>query len=85
MRLAIAGLVLALVMTSAFARDTGSTYDPSSHSFYHATDGARVHGPTRQANPDFGRVSAVCRDGTNSYSHHHRGTCSGHGGVEAWR
>ena len=57
----------------------------SSDAFYRSSDGSRVHGPTRQANPAYGRVSADCRDGTHSYSHHRQGTCSGHGGVDAWR
>ena len=25
-----------------------------------------------------------CKDGSTSYSEHHTGTCSGHGGVEKW-
>ncbi len=29
-------------------------------------------------------VSAVCRDGSYSYSQHRRGTCSHHGGVAFW-
>ena len=29
-------------------------------------------------------ASARCRDGTYSYSHHRRGTCSHHGGVARW-
>lgn len=29
-------------------------------------------------------ATAVCRDGTYSYSLHHRGTCSRHGGVARW-
>jgi hypothetical protein len=29
--------------------------------------------------------SALCRDGSYSPSHHRAGTCSGHGGVAAWR
>ena len=57
----------------------------SSNGFYRASDGEMVHGPTRGRNPAYGRVSAACRDGTQSYSHHHRGTCSGHGGVAGWR
>ncbi len=57
----------------------------SNDGFYRASDGEMVHGPTRGRNPAYGRVSAACRDGTQSYSHHHRGTCSGHGGVAAWR
>lgn len=28
--------------------------------------------------------SALCRDGTYSYSQHRRGTCSWHGGVAVW-
>jgi len=31
-----------------------------------------------------GRATAVCRDGTYSYSQNRRGTCSGHGGVARW-
>ena len=27
---------------------------------------------------------ATCKDGTTSYSAHHSGTCSGHGGVQKW-
>lgn len=29
-------------------------------------------------------ATAQCRDGTYSYSHHHSGTCSHHGGVARW-
>jgi hypothetical protein len=29
-------------------------------------------------------ATAVCRDGTYSYSKHHSGTCSHHGGVKRW-
>jgi hypothetical protein len=29
-------------------------------------------------------VTAVCNDGTVSYSAHRRGTCSHHGGVRRW-
>ena len=38
--------------------------------------------------PSCGRESphhtATCRDGSISYSEHHRGTCSRHGGVARW-
>jgi hypothetical protein len=30
-------------------------------------------------------ATASCRDGTLSYSQHHQGTCSHHGGVATWR
>src|SRR5262245_10654915 len=29
-------------------------------------------------------ATAQCRDGDYSYSTHHSGTCSGHGGVSQW-
>ncbi len=29
-------------------------------------------------------ATAVCRDGTYSYSQHRQGTCSHHGGVDNW-
>ena len=31
-----------------------------------------------------GSPTARCKDGTMSYSAHHSGTCSGHGGVQEW-
>ena len=31
-----------------------------------------------------GTPTAKCKDGTMSYSAHHSGTCSGHGGVAEW-
>lgn len=37
--------------------------------------------PERKAPPG---ASALCRDGTYSFSHHRRGTCSWHGGVKKW-
>jgi hypothetical protein len=30
------------------------------------------------------RATARCTDGTYSFSQHHSGTCSGHGGVASW-
>ena len=83
MRLASALAALALFIgTPTLAR---GTYGSSSHGYYRSSDGSAVHGPTRGENPAYGRVTAACRDGTSSYSHHHHGTCSGHGGVSGWR
>lgn len=31
-----------------------------------------------------GGPTAQCKDGTYSYSQHHQGTCSHHGGVAVW-
>jgi hypothetical protein len=38
--------------------------------------------PSPSSNPS--GATAKCRDGTYSYSQHHSGTCSHHGGVAAW-
>ena len=41
---------------------------------------------TPQAAPElpYGAATAICRDGTLSYSQHRQGTCSWHGGVATW-
>ncbi|MBM7129385.1 DUF3761 domain-containing protein [Dyella mobilis] len=48
-------------------------------------DGVVVHRPAHTVS---GAVppgaSAQCRDGSYSFSLHHRGTCSHHGGVSQW-
>ena len=82
MRLAAALLVLALLPATALARGPG--YGSPDGGYYQATDGSMEHGPTHTRETADGRVTADCRDGTFSYSHHHQGTCSGHGGVEKW-
>jgi Protein of unknown function (DUF3761) len=40
--------------------------------------------PTRVTKADQGNATAKCKDGTLSYSKHHSGTCSHHGGVAEW-
>jgi len=52
--------------------------------YYRSTDGSEVHSPTRHPSSRYGRETAICEDGTHSYSHHHRGACSHHGGVQEW-
>jgi hypothetical protein len=42
-----------------------------------------VPGPTQAPTAPPG-ATAVCRDGSYSFSQHHTGTCSGHGGVSEW-
>ena len=54
------------------------------HSYYVNSSGHRVHSPSCGQKGE-GRPHAVCRDGSISYSEHHRGTCSRHGGVASWR
>ena len=49
---------------------------------YLNSSGHWVHSPTCESEP--GHHTAECRDGSVSFSEHHRGTCSHHGGVAHW-
>lgn len=53
--------------------------------YYTNVDGQVIHSP---ANLIGGGVpqgaTAKCLDGTYSFSQHHQGTCSHHGGVDSW-
>lgn len=57
----------------------------TSHGHYVNKYGQGVHSPAKTVS---GRVpagaSAKCADGTYSFSRHHAGTCSRHGGVAVW-
>lgn len=55
------------------------------HKYYTNSAGKRVHAPahTRSGHTPPG-ASARCRDGSWSFSTHHRGTCSRHQGVAQW-
>lgn len=55
----------------------------SSSSYYTNVSGDQVHRPTFSNSRPSG-ASAQCRDGSYSFSEHHRGTCSHHGGVSSW-
>ncbi|WAL85308.1 DUF3761 domain-containing protein [Pandoraea sp. XJJ-1] len=78
-------------MGPACARQARSTYiEPQEsqlveHGHYANKRGETVHSPAHTKNgakPD--GTSARCRDGSYSFSHSHRGTCSRHGGVAEW-
>ena len=51
--------------------------------YYTNTDGYKVQSPTYYHSTPTG-ASALCRDGTYSFSRNRRGTCSHHGGVARW-
>ena len=63
--------------------NSGSNRLIGSIKYYTNSRGERVQSPTRYNQPPAG-ATALCRDGTYSFSRNRRGTCSGHGGVAKW-
>ena len=56
------------------------------HGHYTNRDGNTIHSPAHSRSGTVPQgASAQCRDGTYSFSRHHSGTCSRHGGVAAWQ
>ncbi|MBZ9728331.1 DUF3761 domain-containing protein [Salegentibacter sp. JZCK2] len=51
--------------------------------FYTNSFGEKVQSPSYYNSPPNG-ATALCKDGTYSFSRNRRGTCSGHGGVKKW-
>lgn len=74
--LALAFAAAMLITSGAVARDCGPDH-------YRNISGRCVHRPEHARRPPRG-ATAICRDGTYSFSRHARGTCSHHGGVESW-
>lgn len=64
-------------------KETTDDNNLSNDSSYINVDGNEVHSPAYADSVPAG-ASAVCRDGTYSFSQHRQGTCSGHGGVASW-
>lgn len=66
--------------------DRHSWYVPglSNDRHYTNSDGQRVHSPAYSSGGPPAGATAQCRDGTYSFSQHHSGTCSHHGGVDHW-
>lgn len=57
----------------------------SNNNYYTNSDGNQVHSPAYSNNGSVpAGATAQCKDGTYSFSQHHSGTCSGHGGVAQW-
>lgn len=89
LRATVLALAAALASTHAFAFQPSDAApnegDLDNHHAYVNRDGQIVHAPAHSLS---GRVpegaTARCRDGTYSFSRHHTGTCSRHGGVAQW-
>jgi hypothetical protein len=56
---------------------------PAGDGTYTNVDGNTIPDPVSAAAPPPG-ATAQCNDGTYSFSQHHSGTCSSHGGVARW-
>lgn len=59
------------------------SYSSKKIKYYTNSRGERVQSPTRYLSVPVG-ATALCRDGTYSFSRSRRGTCSHHGGVAKW-
>ena len=55
----------------------------SNSTYYNNVNGSSVHSPAFTPTTPAG-ATAQCGDGTYSFSLHHSGTCSHHGGVASW-
>lgn len=76
-------------MSPAFAYvapgTTPNEADLSNHNTYTNRDGNTVHAPAKSLSGKAPEgATARCRDGSYSFSRHHSGTCSKHGGVASW-
>jgi len=56
----------------------------STGTYYSNVNGSSVHSPAHSSNGIPAGATAQCGDGTFSFSLHHSGTCSHHGGVATW-
>lgn len=57
----------------------------SNDNYYTNVNGNQVHSPAYSTNNSVpAGATALCSDGTYSFSQHRSGTCSHHGGVASW-
>jgi len=58
---------------------------PCAADYYRNSNGVCIHRPVKTQESAVPQgATAQCRDGSYSFSQHHRGTCSHHGGVAKW-
>lgn len=62
---------------------SSDSYSSGGIKYYTNSKGERVQSPTHYSSAPPG-ATALCRDGTYSFSRSRRGTCSHHGGVAKW-
>jgi hypothetical protein len=73
-------LFLALFQSASYAGPLPCHETPGS---YTNSDGQEVHRPECVTTHQEGET-AICNDGSHSFSKHQSGTCSHHGGVAQW-
>ena len=71
------------VSTKYISKEKPSLSAQSEIKYYTNSKGERVQSPTKYSSAPAG-ATALCRDGTYSFSRSRRGTCSHHGGVKKW-
>ncbi len=83
--LTLAAILCLAVVPSAFAKDTGYGQGKFGAGPYGHAQCRDAHGHFMKCAPAApAGATAKCRDGTLSFSQHHQGTCSHHGGVSVW-
>jgi hypothetical protein len=89
-RTAASFLLLVAIVGPAIGRDLSPQARPDEanldrHGYYTNISRHQVHQPAKSLNGNTpSGASAQCRDGDYSFSEHHSGTCSRHGGVDKW-
>ena len=71
------------VSTKYLSKEKPSLSAQNEIKYYTNSKGERVQSPTKYSSAPAG-ATALCRDGTYSFSRSRRGTCSHHGGVKKW-
>lgn len=81
---AVGGVARPKPSPSSSGSTSSSTGGSCQSGWYRNVDGDCVPSPSSDSNLLPGGPTAICRDGSYSYSQHHSGTCSHHGGVSRW-
>ena len=76
-------LFMAAIIAASFGQSSEAFAYACNNRHYVNSSGHWVHSSTCGGGAP-GRQTAICRDGSESHSEHHRGTCSRHGGVARW-
>ena len=77
------GLFAALGLLALCAPAQARPHHGYGDAYYANVSGHQVHRPMLAARKPAG-ATAHCGDGSWSFSEHHQGTCSHHGGVAEW-